>query len=105
MGQFAWPGFGQNIRVLDWILNRVGNAKLKIIELNSPIGNIPNYDDLNLEGMNLDEETWNYLTALDQTQWQKELSSQQKFFARFEGRLPPSLHEIQVEISQSFFTN
>ena len=90
-GNFLWPGFGQNVRVLKWILERVrGGGKA----METPIGYIPTPDGLEREGLDLPASTLEELLRIDRADWEHEIASQRKFFEQFGARLP---QEIQDE--------
>jgi phosphoenolpyruvate carboxykinase (GTP) len=90
-GNFLWPGFGQNVRVLKWILERVRGGG-KAVE--TPIGWIPTPDGIEREGLDLPTSTLEELLQIDRADWENEIASQREFFAQFGSRLP---REIQAE--------
>jgi phosphoenolpyruvate carboxykinase (GTP) len=90
-GNFLWPGFGQNVRVLKWILERVRGGG-KAVE--TPIGWIPTPDGIEREGLDLPTSTLEELLRIDRGDWEQEIASQREFFAQFGTRLP---HEVQAE--------
>jgi phosphoenolpyruvate carboxykinase (GTP) len=90
-GNFLWPGFGQNVRVLKWILERVRGGG-KAVE--TPIGWIPTPDAIEREGLDLPASALEELLQIDRADWEHELASQREFFKQFGPRLP---HEIQEE--------
>jgi phosphoenolpyruvate carboxykinase (GTP) len=98
-GKFAWPGFGQNMRVLEWILKRTQVTTSKLDEVNSPLGYIPQMNELRLEDLQFLQDQWNYLMNIDPDQWAKEIASHKEFFARFEGLIPSELMSIQNELN------
>lgn len=69
-GKFLWPGFGENSRVLDWVLRRIDDAATFV---NTPVGNIPAPDSLNTEGLK-DQINYEQLFKLDKAFWTKEVS-------------------------------
>jgi phosphoenolpyruvate carboxykinase (GTP) len=90
-GNFLWPGFGQNVRVLKWILERVrGGGKAA----ETPVGWIPTLDGIECEGLDLPTSTLEELLQIDRADWENEIASQREFFAQFGSRLP---REIQAE--------
>jgi phosphoenolpyruvate carboxykinase (GTP) len=93
-GKFLWPGFGQNVRVLKWILERVRGGG-KAVE--TAIGYVPALDGLDLEGLDLPRSTLEELLHVERAEWEQEVASQQHFFAQFGTRLPP---EIRMESDQ-----
>ena len=99
-GKFAWPGFGDNARVLAWIIGRVQN---KTSGVDTAVGVMPTYKDINwtgLEGMT--ETKFSELTSLDADKWQKEVNSSAEFFAKFEGPVPGGFENIQNQIVSGF---
>ena len=87
-GKFLWPGFSDNLRVLEWILERCNN---KVGAIESPIGFLPEISDLDMTGLNLPVNTLRRLFAIDKKDWLEELKSIKKFFARFKKGLPEEL--------------
>ncbi len=93
-GQFMWPGFGDNLRVLQWILARCNH---QVEAEDSPIGLLPKLSDLNLKGLDIEETTLRQLFKVDTVLWQQELDQIDKEFAQYGQRLPEALHqEIKV---------
>lgn len=85
-GNFLWPGFGENMRVLDWILRRVQG---KAYAIESPLGWMPRYDDLNWDGMeDFSEEDFKKLMAIDREAWKDEILSHETLFAKMRDKLP-----------------
>jgi phosphoenolpyruvate carboxykinase (GTP) len=89
-GHFLWPGFGQNVRVLKWILERVrGGGKA----VDTPIGLVPSPDGLERAGLDLPASALAELLRIDRADWERELASQRQFFERFGARLPQQIWE------------
>ena len=87
-GKFIWPGFGDNIRVLEWILNRCENsADAK----KTPIGYIPYAEDINLEDASVSEKSLEKLLEIDTDLWKKESENIEEFYKIFKGHLPSEL--------------
>ncbi|MCX8026932.1 MAG: phosphoenolpyruvate carboxykinase (GTP) [Thermodesulfovibrionales bacterium] len=87
-GKFLWPGFRENIRVIKWILDRVhGRVGAK----ETPIGLIPNQEDLDLSGLTLSQAEIDRLFKIDTTAWQREIAEVKDFFEQFGDRLPEEL--------------
>jgi len=84
-GRFIWPGFGENMRVLEWIVGRV-RGKSGAIE--SPIGWMPRYDDLRWDGLDLSRETFVELMAVEGEQWKTELAAHGELLERLYDRIP-----------------
>ena len=96
---FLWPGFGENVRVLKWILERVeGNGKAA----ETPIGWVPTPDALTLDGLNISRTTMEELLRVDPADWASELDDTRKFFEKFGKRLPPELLAEHAGLAQRF---
>lgn len=89
-GKFIWPGFGDNIRVLEWILNRCENsANAK----KTPIGYIPYAEDINLEETSVSERSLEKLLETDTDLWKKESDNIEEFYKIFKEHLPGELRK------------
>ena len=89
-GEFLWPGFGDNGRVLKWVFERCeGTAKAT----ETPIGNLPTQDSLDLEGLDLDKEDLAELLRVDEAGWLHEIPLIREYYAKFGGRMPQELVE------------
>jgi phosphoenolpyruvate carboxykinase (GTP) len=89
-GNFLWPGFGENSRVLEWVFRRCeGAAEAE----ETPIGNVPAPGALNVEGLEISDEAMAELVAVDPAEWKIELPAMHQHFARFGKHLPDELHE------------
>lgn len=96
-GKFAWDGYGQNMRVLEWILKRAtGNANA----VETPIGYMPTYDDLNWDGLDFSQEQFNTVTSLDKEKWQAELASHDELFDKIGSRLPEALKQARQKTGE-----
>ena len=84
-GRFLWPGFGDNSRVVDWIIRRI-EGEVPAVE--SPIGRLPRTEDLNLDGLDVSQADLDELFAVDAESWQREADLTEEFYATFEGRVP-----------------
>jgi phosphoenolpyruvate carboxykinase (GTP) len=88
-GTFIWPGYGQNMRVLQWIVDRVSNRAGAI---ESPLGWVPHYEDMVWDGLDFSEDVFtNQLMVVDRDEWTNELLMQEELFARLHERLPKEL--------------
>jgi len=89
-GEFLWPGFGDNLRVLEWILDRCrGEAEA----VASPIGYVPTPSSLDLTGLDLSSAVVDELLRVDYDSWFQEVEGIKEFFAKFGDRLPHALED------------
>ena len=96
-GKFLWPGYGENVRVLKWMLDRIeGRAKAT----ETPIGFVPAPGSLTLEGLNISDDTMAKLLHVDTSVWADEHDAIGKFFEKFGKRLPEELHQEQEKLGQ-----
>ena len=84
-GNFAWPGFGQNLRVLKWIVNR---AKGHSLGVESPIGWMPRYKDMDWNGLDFSQEEFAKIMEVDRELWKKELLGHEELFSSVYDKLP-----------------
>lgn len=89
-GHFIWPGFGDNMRVLDWILKRCEET---VDADETAIGYVPKPEDINLEGCGVDEETLKGLLNVDTETWKKEAEGIKEFYKKFGDKLPKELED------------
>ncbi len=89
-GNYIWPGFGENIRVLKWIVDRVYN---QVSALETPIGYVPHLKDLDVKGLNVSEENLKKLFEVDIEGWKKEAQDITEFFKKFGDRMPKEMWE------------
>ncbi|MGM1017525.1 MAG: phosphoenolpyruvate carboxykinase (GTP) [Actinomycetota bacterium] len=87
-GRFLWPGFGDNARVIDWIIRRVSGD---VPAVDSPIGRLPRIEDLNLEGIDVPQADLDELFSVDPAAWQAEADSTEAFYDTFGDRVPAAL--------------
>lgn len=84
-GKFLWPGFGENLRVLEWILERArGEGKYQ----ESPIGNLPTKDAFDMTGLDVSDETMDQLLEINPEDWKEETEGISTFFDKLGPRLP-----------------
>ncbi len=96
-GKFLWPGYGENVRVLKWILERVegrGSAQ------ETPIGYVPGPGGLTLDGMEISAEALDELMHVNPDNWQTELDDTRQFFDKFGSRLPREMREEHEKLSR-----
>ncbi len=96
-GKFIWPGFGENIRVMKWILDRANN---RCDAVETPIGFIPQPDDINISGLALDKTTMRELCDIQPSGWQEEWKDVGDFLNSFGERLPTALKNQHHKIAQ-----
>jgi phosphoenolpyruvate carboxykinase (GTP) len=89
-GKFLWPGFAENIRVLDWIIGRLEGTNKG---MESPVGIVPKAGELNTAGIDVNESTLDELLEIDSEAWTKEVESIREFFDEFGQRMPKQLWE------------
>jgi phosphoenolpyruvate carboxykinase (GTP) len=87
-GRFLWPGFGDNARVVDWIIRRISG---EVAAVDSPIGRLPIVDDLNLDGIDVPEQDLEELFTVDAAAWAQEADSTEAFYDTFGDTLPAAL--------------
>lgn len=85
-GKFIWPGFGENIRVLKWVLARLQNTDSAAIE--TPIGFVPEPGSIDIHNLAVSPDQLKTLTEIDRDGWQKEADEMTSFFSQFGDRLP-----------------
>ncbi|MDR3230676.1 MAG: phosphoenolpyruvate carboxykinase (GTP) [Synergistaceae bacterium] len=89
-GKFIWPGYGENMRVLEWIIHRAfGEADA----VESPIGWLPKAEEINREGLDVSLDTLKGLLSVDKALWREEAKGIHEFYAKFGDRLPKKLEE------------
>jgi phosphoenolpyruvate carboxykinase (GTP) len=89
-GNFLWPGYGDNLRVLEWIIKR---CKKEVDADKTPIGFIPDANDLDLEGLDMTQDRVNELLKIDISDWVKEAQEVKSFYDKFEGKIPQELQD------------
>jgi phosphoenolpyruvate carboxykinase (GTP) len=96
-GDFIWPGFGENSRVLAWVVDRLENDAEGI---DSPVGILPNREDLLLDGLEISENDLAALFAVDKGSWLAECDSTDEYFGQFDGRVPAELQTELADLKQ-----
>ena len=87
-GKFLWPGYGENLRVLNWIVDRVrGRAQGK----ETPIGWVPHFNDVNWKGLNFSYEQFKELETVDREAWKQEVMGHEELFLALHDYLPPEM--------------
>ena len=97
-GRFLWPGFGENSRVLKWVFERCdGNASA----VETPIGNVPTPESLDLEGLNLQAGDLEALLTVDRKGWLQELPLIREYYAQFGDRMPEELNSLVDHLEEA----
>jgi phosphoenolpyruvate carboxykinase (GTP) len=100
-GKFLWPGYGENVRVLKWILERIeGHGEAQ----ETRIGYVPARNGLTLDGLQISAEALSNLLEVNPEDWQGELEDTQQFFAKFGDRLPQELRDEHRRLAQRLET-
>ena len=100
-GGFAWPGFGENMRVLKWIVDR---SHGRAVAIESPLGWMPRYEDLDWRGLeDFTEAEFNEAMSIDRADWDQELLSHEELFIRLFDRLPQEMQAIKALISSALW--
>ena len=89
-GNFMWPGFGDNSRVLDWIVRRAAG---EVEAIDGVTGRYPHFEDFNLEGLDIDEAKWAKLFEIDPDAWAAEMDDTEEYFSQFGDKLPAAITE------------
>ncbi|RTZ39966.1 phosphoenolpyruvate carboxykinase (GTP) [Candidimonas sp. SYP-B2681] len=94
-GQFIWPGFGENMRVLKWMIERIaGEAKGE----DNLFGITPRYEDITWDGLDFDAEKYRSITGIDQAAWRTELALHAELFEKLKQRLPSELSALHARL-------
>lgn len=96
-GKFIWPGFGENLRAILWALDRA-EGKTGTGAKETPIGSIPNREDLNLEGLDMSPEDLNSILDYDEDYWKKDMERRTQHLAKFGSRLPQEIREVHLNL-------
>ena len=89
-GKFIWPGYGDNSRVLDWIVRR---ASGEVEAVDGVTGRYPKFEDFNLEGLDLGEEEWAKMYDIDPEAWAAEMDDTEEYYKQFGDKLPEAIKE------------
>lgn len=100
-GEWLWPGFGDNVRVLKWIFDRCCD---KVPAVSSPIGLLPRLQDIEVKNLNLPPESMQELFKIDPKTWQQEARNLREYFVKFQPRLPPQLN-VEVDALEKRLKN
>ena len=89
-GNFIWPGFGDNLRVLDWIIKR---CEGKVDAVDTEIGYLPKVEDINREGLSISDATMQDLLSVDKAAWRQDVAGIEEFYAKFGDKLCQELKD------------
>lgn len=89
-GHFIWPGFGDNMRVLLWILDRCAGVADAV---ETPIGFVPKAEDINIEGLDIDLDVMRDLLTVDKASWKEDVENIKEFYKLVGDHVPAELHE------------
>jgi len=96
-GKFMWPGFGENMRVLEWIVGRCAN---ELSAKETAIGLIPTAEDINTQDLNMDLSVLDQLLSVDNAAWQKETEAVDSFLKEYGDRVPQALFDQLEETNK-----
>ena len=96
-GRFIWPGFGDNMRVLMWILSR---CEGKVAARETAIGYVPYAEDINIEGLDIDTETIEDLLSVDKELWQEDCKAIREFYKQVGDRVPAELYDELASLEE-----
>jgi phosphoenolpyruvate carboxykinase (GTP) len=96
-GKFVWPGFGENMRVLKWIVDRVEG---KAAGTEHIFGVSPRYEDMEWQGLEFPRAKFDSITSIDRDDWRKEVQSHADLFKKLAGRLPRELEDTKCNFAQ-----
>jgi phosphoenolpyruvate carboxykinase (GTP) len=96
-GKFVWPGYGENMRVLKWMLERV-EGKAQGVE--HAVGISPRYEDLSWAGLEFSRDQFDSVISIDQAAWAEELKLHDELFEQLAYHLPEELRQTKAQIAQ-----
>ena len=97
----CWPGYGENLRVLEWIIDRCNN---KVQAIETPIGYVPASDGIDMTGLNLQADAMKQLLNINPANWLEELKDISEFFDKFGDRLPKELWDEYAALEKRLRT-
>jgi len=98
-GNYMWPGFRDNSRVLKWMIDRIEG---KVEAQEKEIGLFPKIEDMDLSGLDISKETLEKLFKVSKEEWQKEIPLIEEFYAKFGDRLPKELRKQLYDLKAKF---
>ena len=97
-GRFLWPGFGENLRVLRWIIDRCEN---RVDAVETPIGFLPKPEDIDTTGLDIAEGDMHTLLEVNNESWKEEMSAVGEYLQEYGDRIPEKLSEEHRKIIES----
>ena len=94
-GKWLWPGFGQNMRVLEWVMKRIEG---QVQGQETVFGTVPNFEDISWHGLAYDKATFDQLMAIDKNNSRREFEDQHRLFTEFGNKLPAELEQIRQQL-------
>jgi phosphoenolpyruvate carboxykinase (GTP) len=94
-GKWLWPGFGQNMRVLEWVMKRIEG---QVQGQETVFGTVPNFEDISWDGLAYDKATFDQLMAIDKNNSRREFEDQHRLFCEFGAKLPAELEQIRKDM-------
>ena len=102
-GKFLWPGYGENMRVLKWIVER---ARTHAAGMETQLGRVPVYEDLDWRGLeNFTKEDFDRVMSIDQDLWKQEILSHEELFIKLYDRLPKELLSVRELLLSSLWSS
>ena len=96
-GRFVWPGYGENMRVLKWMLDRIDGKAGGVEHM---FGVTPRYEDINWESLEFSQEQYAKITSIDKSAWQAELALHAELFEKLKYHLPTALLETKAQLEK-----
>jgi phosphoenolpyruvate carboxykinase (GTP) len=96
-GKFVWPGFGDNMRVLSWMLDRV-EGKAGGVE--NVFGTTPRYADLNWDGIEFTQQQFETITSVDKNAWLEEVGLHSELFDKLQHNMPQQLRDTKTSLTE-----
>jgi phosphoenolpyruvate carboxykinase (GTP) len=96
-GKFVWPGYGENMRVLKWMIDRIENT---VPGIDHPFGVSPSYDEVNWDGLEFSAEQFRTVTSFDNTAWTAELALHTALFNQLQYNLPKELEATRSQLEK-----
>ena len=99
-GNFVWPGFGDNMRILKWIIERArGRGRAH----ETPLGWAPAYEDIEWQGLDFSKEKWDRVMSVDKELWHKEIVQHEELFVKLYDRLPKEFIYVKELITSGLW--